>query len=194
MLNLVSIIDVLLQPSVTLTIGILTILISRNSNRSSAARERLEAVYHPLFITIEPFLYKSVSYQEISSFIEKYNSIEKDYSLFINPTLRQIIKRLSKSDKFDKSNKNNDWFLTCKYISKEYDKLCKLSHMPIRSISYRINNRQFKNKTSMLLACIWITLPSVLFCTLIIALIFPKFVIACYVLLFFYVSFEYISS
>lgn len=194
MLNLSSIIDVLLQPSVTFTIGILTILISRNSNRSSAARERLEHVYHPLFIAIEPFLYKSVSYQEISPFIQKYNSIEKDYSLFINPSLRQTVKRLSKADKFDKNNRNNDWFLTCDYVSKEYDKLCKLSHMPIRSISYRINNRQFKNKTSMLLACIWITLPGILFCTLIMAFIFPKFVIACYALLFFYVLFEYISS
>ncbi len=117
MLNLSSIIDVLLQPSVTFTIGILTILISRNSNRSSAARERLDAVYHPLFITIEPFLYKSVSYQEISPFIEKYNSIEKEYSLFIDPSLRQTVKRLSKVNKFDKNNRYNDWFQTCDYVS-----------------------------------------------------------------------------
>lgn len=57
-INLGKIINILLEPSVTLTLGIFTLLISRNSNLSTVARERLDKVYHPLFLEIEPFLYK----------------------------------------------------------------------------------------------------------------------------------------
>lgn len=54
-INLEKIINILLEPSVTLTLGIFTLLISRNSNLSAIARERLDKVYHPLFLEIEPF-------------------------------------------------------------------------------------------------------------------------------------------
>lgn len=48
-IDLEKIINILLEPSVTLTLGIFTLLISRNSNLSTLARERLDKVYHPLF-------------------------------------------------------------------------------------------------------------------------------------------------
>ena len=57
-IDLEKIINILLEPSVTLTLGIFTLLISRNSNLSTLARERLDKVYHPLFLEIEPFYTK----------------------------------------------------------------------------------------------------------------------------------------
>lgn len=61
-IDLEKIINILLEPSVTLTLGIFTLLISRNSNLSTLARERLDKVYHPLFFEIEPFfIQKSIS-------------------------------------------------------------------------------------------------------------------------------------
>ena len=47
-IDLEKIINILLEPSVTLTLG----------NLSTLARERLDKVYHPLFLEIEPFYTK----------------------------------------------------------------------------------------------------------------------------------------
>lgn len=80
-INLGKIINILLEPSVTLTLGIFTLLISRNSNLSTVARERLDKVYHPLFLEIEPFLYKKVSLDDISPFLSKYYELENSHSL-----------------------------------------------------------------------------------------------------------------
>ena len=88
-INLGKIINILLEPSVTLTLGIFTLLISRNSNLSTVARERLDKVYHPLFLEIEPFLYKKVSLDDISPFLSKYYELENSHSLLIDPVLRK---------------------------------------------------------------------------------------------------------
>ena len=95
-INLGKIINILLEPSVTLTLGIFTLLISRNSNLSTVARERLDKVYHPLFLEIEPFLYKKVSLDDISPFLSKYYELENSHSLLIDPVLRQEIRWLEK--------------------------------------------------------------------------------------------------
>lgn len=96
-INLGKIINILLEPSVTLTLGIFTLLISRNSNLSTVARERLDKVYHPLFLEIEPFLYKKVSLDDISPFLSKYYELENSHSLLIDPVLRQEIRWLEKT-------------------------------------------------------------------------------------------------
>ena len=49
-IDLEKIINILLEPSVTLTLGIFTLLISRNSNLSTVARERLEPFYTKKFL------------------------------------------------------------------------------------------------------------------------------------------------
>lgn len=92
-INFSKLIDTFLNPSVTFIIGILTVLLTRNANQSSTARERLDKVYHPLFISIEPLLYKSVNYDDVSSFLDKYYELEEKYSLLLTPRLRQLISK-----------------------------------------------------------------------------------------------------
>lgn len=147
-INLREIINILLEPSVTLTLGIFTLLISRNSNLSTVARERLDKVYHPLFLEIEPFLYKKVSLDDISPFLSKYYELENSHSLLIDPVLRQEIRWLEKPSALQENKYGyNQWFRICDQISKTYDNLCKQAHIPVRSISYRINYKRisFKN-------------------------------------------------
>lgn len=184
-INLGKIINILLEPSVTLTLGIFTLLISRNSNLSTVARERLDKVYHPLFLEIEPFLYKKVSLNDISAFLSKYYELESSYSLLIDPVLRQEIRWLKnpsalQEDKYD----YNHWFRICDQISKTYDKLCKQAHIPVRSISYRINYRQYRSKIRMILACIWIELPAIAFFSLALGFLSTRLLVITYTLFF----------
>lgn len=178
----------LLEPSVALVIGILTIVITKNSDKSSAARERLELVYHPLFLGIEPHLYKNVVPCDVEDFLLLFDELESKYSLFIYPSLRYWIKKFRNNKNVNPNkhfrDEDSDWETICDYISKEYDKLCKLAYMPLRSTAYRMNNSQYKTKFSMYLGMIKLGLPALTLYTLLFALIFPQLVILGYFLIF----------
>ena len=182
-INLGKIINILLEPSVTLTLGIFTLLISRNSNLSTVARERLDKVYHPLFLEIEPFLYKKVSLDDISPFLSKYYELENSHSLLNDPVLRQEIRWLEKPSALQENKYGyNQRFRICDQISKTYDKLCKQAHIPVRSISYRINYEQYHSKIRMIFACIWIELPAIAFFSLILGFLSTRLLIVAYML------------
>lgn len=182
-INLGKIINILLEPSVTLTLGIFTLLISRNSNLSTVARERLDKVYHPLFLEIEPFLYKKVSLDDIYPFLSKYYELENSHSLLIDPVLRQEIRWLEKPSALQENKYGyNQWFRICDQISKTYDKLCKQAHIPVRSISYRINYEQYHSKIRMIFVCIWIELPAIAFFSLILGFLSTRLLIVAYML------------
>ncbi len=143
--------SILIQPSVVLIVGLLTILVTRNSTRHTVARDRLTYAYHPIFLAAEPFLFKSIEKPYAKEFIEKYNKIESEHSLYIYPSLRYNANLLSNALKCDYSQSTIDeyWMTVCKYIERDYDELCRMSYMPIRSTSYRLNTNQFSSKPSL---------------------------------------------
>lgn len=153
--NLLNIIQkyflILLEPSVALIIGVLTILVTKNSNSHNVALERLTYAYHPIFLATEPYLFKNIDKEFAETFVEKYNKIESEYSLYIYPPLRNRVKILSThlACCYDLPIINEDWEIICYYVNRDYDKLCKKSHMPLRSTSYRLNNNQFSSKPSL---------------------------------------------
>ena len=181
------------DPFVTLIIGIFTLLITRNSNRASVAKERLEKVYHPLFMKIEPWLYKDINRIDLEKFIAFFNCIQEEYSLYIYPSLRYAVGSLE--DRIIKSSSkdfNEQWFLICDYICRDYDKLCRWAYMPVRSIAYRLNKNQFKKKAGMLCALLLLNLPFIIFATMILAFIFPPLVGAIYLMLIMYILYDYV--
>ena len=72
------ILDILPNPIITAVIGFFTLYLTRKYNYKSIARERLDHVYHPLFLEIEPFLFKNVTYTDIQHIVDKYMELEKD--------------------------------------------------------------------------------------------------------------------
>ena len=194
-IDLEKIINILLEPSVTLTLGIFTLLISRNSNLSTLARERLDRVSHPLFLEIEPFLYKKVSLNDINAFLSKYYELENSHSLLIDPVLRQEIRWLEKPSALQEDKYGyNQWFRICDQISKTYDKLCKQAHLPVRSISYRINYRQYRSKIRMIFALIWIELPAIAFFSLLLGFASPRLLAVTYALFFLFLMKTFLDN
>jgi hypothetical protein len=176
LITIQNMMDLLLNPVVTFVIGILTLLLTRKGDCSATARERLDSVYHPLFLAIEPFLYKQVNYETVLPFIQKYYEIEEHYSLLINPSLRQAVKTLPHSADSYETDKYgyNPWFVICKYVSKDYDRLCKQAHLPVRSISYRVINKQYKSVISVIFGEIILSLPGIIFFSILLGFTFPK--------------------
>jgi len=174
----------LLDPGIALFIGILSILITKNSYKSSVARERLELVYHPLFLSIEPYLYKEIGAEDLKKFIILFEELELKHSLYIYPSLRYWVKDIKKHTNYSFKKYENDWIIICNYISKEYDKLCKLAYMPLRSTAYRVNNRQYKDNFSLFLGVIKLIWPNLVFITILVFMTSPKLVPIGYLLLF----------
>lgn len=184
-----TILEILLNPFVSVLIGGLTIFFSFNHNRSSCARERLDKVYGPLFLAIEPFLYrKGLSYDDVSSFISTYNDLEQRYHLLINPSLYLMMHQLSRDNACFVSDKDgyNHWFRICRQISKEYDKLCRQSYLPVRSIEYRLHYQQYSSKLSMFLASAYLQLPAIIIFTLALGIVAPPILFISYGLFFIY--------
>lgn len=100
------------------------------------AKEKHEKLIFPLFDLVEPFLYQQandVLWEKI------FNVIEKNKS-FADGTLISLLY-------YCKKQPNHQNFISlCTYIDRAYDKSCKRLKLKRRSIEYRINRNQYKNK------------------------------------------------
>ena len=161
----------------------LTLLNTPNAKARTGPRGSRAYGLPPRLLEIEPFLYKKVSLDDISPFLSKYYELENSHSLLIDPVLRQEIRWLEKPSALQENKYGyNQWFRICDQISKTYDKLCKQAHIPVRSISYRINYEQYHSKIRMIFACIWIELPAIAFFSLILGFLSTRLLIVAYML------------
>lgn len=174
-----SLINSFLSTLVALCIGVLSIIISRNANRSAVARERLEKVYHPLFLSLEPFLYKpAITKEEITPFLNLYKDLEEKYSILISPELRWQMQLLSADDFpiIHKKDVSDPFFSVCKDVSHEYDKLCRLAHLPTRSLDYRNHHNQFSSRLAKFFFLLGTFSPALIVLFFVLALQFPVLV------------------
>lgn len=184
--TLKDILNLLLNPTVTFFVGILTVLMARNNTVFSIARERLIYAYQPLFMEIEPFLYKKTTYNDIVPFLQKYREIEKQYALYVSPTLRNAINGINEFS-FDEipeyeDYKYDEWFKLCHILSHDYDSLCRQCHIPVRSIAYRVTNKQYRNCFLLMLGMFWMELPFIVGLASIICMFaFPQFAFIPYI-------------
>lgn len=176
----------LFEPSVTLFIGLLTYFIAKQSAYSSISKLRLDKAYHPLFMHIEPFLYKPISYDTLSDFFEIFIKIEQSDSILLSPSLKYWVHYIMKEASPSTPNLVDQklWFCICDYISKDYDKLCKCAHLPVRSIEYRVNNRQYSSMFGLIISMLILTAPEIILFTILLSFLFPELLIILYPLLF----------
>ncbi|MBU5308425.1 hypothetical protein KQI18_11620 [Clostridioides mangenotii] len=150
MKNWEQILSIMLNPVMVLTVGILTILFNSKSNRKSTSFIKLEKVYHPLFLEIEPYLFKNISPEFTNDFIEKYNEIYEKNSLYVDINLHYDLQEFQYFLRIGSEEWcNKYWFKICNNINNNYDKLCKTTDLPIRSILYRLNKQQYRTKLEM---------------------------------------------
>lgn len=191
--NLYEEIKQLLDPGIALIIGILTILATRNSNKVEAAKDRLKLAYHPLFLSIEPHLYKKVNMSDITDFLDVFDEIDRQHSLLIYPSLRYWVK-LIKSNNKNADISEDTWFSVCDYINKDYDILCRTAFMPMRSTAYRLNKHQYKNKFLMYIGYLRLFIAPLLFITALLGILNPAFVSLFYAIILYVLLIQFIES
>lgn len=103
-------------------------------------KERYEDLIYPIFTLIEPFLYKPINAEIEEVFKSVIEIIERE---------RKIAgSKLTDNLKFDRVNQDS-YNTFCSHISREYDRLSRRLGLSVRSIDYRMNNRQFRNKFAL---------------------------------------------
>lgn len=102
----------------------------------SEYKSRHEKLYAPLFLTLEPALYKTLDQNVLSKALE---IISSNLSI-VDGKLLEIYRDCAMEPSPESFRE------LCKYADQAFDQSCKNIRLKQRSISYRLNNKQYKNK------------------------------------------------
>lgn len=153
-----------------------TLTVFHGGQRSKVARERLDKVYIQLFNTVEPYLYQNMPFDLCRNTISKLKEIIDSGGILVDPSLRysvEVFLRKPKQDSVDYKNYNytsahgsdcylTDWYLICAQIDRTFDELCRSAFLPLRKVSYRLDNRQYITKTMWFLNALRFSAPPLL--------------------------------
>ncbi|MBE6055212.1 MAG: hypothetical protein E7212_15185 [Clostridium sartagoforme] len=110
------------------------------------ANDQLKNVYLPLFLFLEPYLYKKPNINIVIDFIKLFNNIKEMHYELIDSNLMNTIQILEKSIKSN-SYDIEDYDNVCSTLDRLFEKTRKFLKLPTRTIYYRLNNHQY-NKSS----------------------------------------------
>lgn len=122
----------------TVVISVLTILISYfnylHAKRSHSSEKRLELLVSPLFELVEPSMMKDGVLPDEAQLC-KIRELINSQILLCGGTLREF-----RNISCGIANFHQQWIKLCNVSSSQYDKLCRLQSIPLRTLSYRIRN------------------------------------------------------
>lgn len=118
-----------------------SIYISRTETNITLVKERHEKLFFPLFDTLEPFLYQGLNTEALCKALK---IIEENKSMVDGKLLS--ISYYCKKDPTDK-NFNS----LCSYVDHAYDRSCHRLNLKRRSLSYKLERCQYKNKSFLIL-------------------------------------------
>lgn len=145
---------------VALSSVIAVFYVFKGQSSQTLKREQHDKLFVPLFELLEPHLYKAPT-QELFEMVKHTTEANKH---LIDGKLRELIYLCSE----DLSQGNFN--ALCTYVGNQYDKSCKRLGLKTRSIIYRINRRQFKNKGLLVWYCLCMALLMLLSTILFLAL------------------------
>jgi hypothetical protein len=141
---------------IVIAVTLLGIYLAYKVNFSSTHESQLNKVYSPLFIKIEPNLYKKISLDIAKDYADFFMKVIKDHHVLCNPELVERVSNFCR--KVENRTDYQDVFNEiCSHVDRCYDALRRRLKLPRRSIAYRLNHNQYRNKTML-------TLGFVVFC------------------------------
>lgn len=110
--------------------------------KTKTLEKQLYYVYLPLFKKMEKNLYKSISPETALEYIDFFNNLKLKHYELIDGNLINVFQIFQKT-----TNKNSVSYIAyesvCQKIDKLFDSTRRSLFLPTRSLSYKINNRQF---------------------------------------------------
>lgn len=130
--------------------------------------KQLYKVYLPMFVLLEPFLYKKINeigYNKIQEIIDELAIIVDRHYELVDPSVLhwcRLLKRRLNEPEYSLEQKEELYNHFCYLVDKEFEKTRRKMFLPTRGISYRLNNNQYRNKTEMTFAFLVVTVPPML--------------------------------
>ena len=110
--------------------------------KTKTLEKQLYYVYLPLFKKMEKNLYKLISPETALEYIDFFNDLKLKHYELIDGNLINVFQIFQKT-----TNKNSVSYISyesvCQKIDKLFDSTRRSLFLPTRSLSYKINNRQF---------------------------------------------------
>jgi hypothetical protein len=130
--------------------------------------KQLYKVYLPIFVKLEPFLYKKVSdigIHTLSKLVNEIDDIVTEHYELVYPSIihwcRWIKERLSKGE-IDHERLESGYNYLCYLVDREFEKTRKGMFLPTRSRAYRLNNNQYRTKREMYYNLLILSMPQLI--------------------------------
>lgn len=130
--------------------------------------KQLYKVYLPMFMTLEPVLYKKISdigYHKVQEIIDELNVIVDNHYELTYPSIVhwcRLLKRRLNEPEYPQERKDKLFNYLCHLVDREFEKTRKKMFLPTRSLSYRLNNNQFRNRNEMIAGILILSFPQLL--------------------------------
>ncbi|PIH60407.1 hypothetical protein [Paenibacillus sp. LK1] len=130
--------------------------------------KQLYKVYLPMFLSIEKILYKKVEVikpEDINRVTTTICEITDKHYELIKPDIihwnKVLTKQLKETDK-DYESINETYLELCSQIESQFEKTRRKMSLPTRGILYKLNNKQFASKSSLIINSLIVFLPPLL--------------------------------
>lgn len=114
----------------------------KNPRKQEVYSEQLYKVYLPLFLEIEPYLYKDIDKLTLNNIISKFNEIKQNHYEYIHSDTLNEFQILERNLNNNRAYQEN-FISLCKIIDYRFEKLRKSLNLPTRKFDYKLNNRQY---------------------------------------------------
>ncbi|NJD02039.1 MAG: hypothetical protein FIA99_05465 [Ruminiclostridium sp.] len=138
---------------IAIAVTLLGIYLSHKANFSNAYEKQFNETYAPLFISLEPYLYRNLPYDAAKEYAILFEKTIKEHYVLCHPS---FIEYASLFCTAVKNNESYEYFFKklCAHVDSYYDKLRRNIKLPLRGISYRLQFEQYKSKSGVTLAII----------------------------------------
>lgn len=138
---------------ITIAVTILGIYLGHKARFSAFFEKQLKEVYSPIFIKLEPYLYKEITLKQALLYAKFLYKIINKHHLLCDPKLVYYVELFCNAVKNGKDFQYA-YMEICSHVDRKYDKLRRQLRLPVRPLWYRLNKDQYKTKQRLIVALV----------------------------------------
>ncbi|WP_438349904.1 hypothetical protein ACP8HI_04335 [Paenibacillus sp. FA6] len=148
--------------------GILIFYGYRYQFSKAPLENQLKLVYLPMFVLLEPDLYKpsnEIGITRLRIVAAEISTIVQNHYELVDPSIvhwSRLFRCAVDKDGFSHEEITEHYIHLCQLVDREFERTRKKMHLPTRDIYYRINNDQFTSKSRLYLSVIFVAIPPIL--------------------------------
>ncbi len=136
---------------ISIVVTVAGIYLAYKVNLSATSEKQLKYVYSPLFIAIEPNLFKQIQSDTAKHYATLLYETVNQHHILCDPALIELVNifvdQVNSGVNYDRA-----YTAICSNIDRHYDKLKRKLGLPRRKLVYRLRHSQYEDKMRFVLA------------------------------------------